>query len=223
MAGLGAALVGAGAVVSLGQTFVTEILRGGAAGFGLVLFSLGTGGALGMVAANTWGRKLSPVLVFCGSCTLAGASLFLAASMSSLLPGVFFVGLLGFFGAPGYAGGFTLMHQHVDDEVRGRVFGTLLTVIRVCMVFSLGFSPIVAGLLDGFMRFFFEHAVINFAAFSLNVAGVRLVLWMAGLLIGGSGLWAARRLQLNLRRRPPPRPTAELPAGVLPEDRIEGR
>jgi dTMP kinase len=217
MAGLGAALFGAGAVVSLGPTFVRRLLSGGPAGFGLVLFSLGMGAAMGVLLANTAGRKLSPVLVYTGSCTLAGASLVLAASMSSLIPGALFVGLVGLFGAPGYSAGFTLMHQHVSDELRGRVFGALLTVIRLCMVVSLALSPIFAGVVDELVRAVFPGAVLDFGAFRFNVAGVRITLWLAGVLIGGSGLWAGRRLWWKVRRGQR-RIAGELPAGVTPED-----
>jgi dTMP kinase len=224
MTGLGAAFVGAGAVVSLGATFVMTLLAGGAAGYGLILFSLGFGAAVGVLVANTAGRRLSPVLVFTGSCTLAGASLVLAASMTSLGPSTFFVGLLGFFAAPGYSGGFTLMHHHVSDDLRGRVFGALLTVIRVGMVISLGLSPIFAGFMDKLSRGLFPGAVVHLGAFSVNVAGVRVTLWLAGLLIGGSGIWAARRLwwkERAARRRGTGAvgPVAgELPHGVDPKD-----
>jgi len=175
-----------------------------------------------MLLANVVGKRFAPSFLFTGSCFLAGVSLFLAASMSSLPPGAFFVAAVGFFGAPGYSSGFTLMHQHVDDELRGRVFGALLTVIRICMVFSLALSPIVAGVAHKIITTIFPDAVIHFKAFSLNVAGVRVTLWMAGTIIAGSGLWAARRLQVSLRHPfagRPPRPVAgELTAGVRPED-----
>lgn len=220
MLGLGTAVVGAGAVVSLGPSFVRELLAGGAAGFGLVLFSLGLGASAGVLLANTLGRHLSPVLVYTGSCTLAGVSLFAAASMSSMAAGAFFVAMLGFFGAPGYSGGFTLMHQHVSDELRGRVFGALLTVIRICMVFSLGLAPIFAGVVDRLVRVVFPHAVVDFGAFSLNIAGVRITLWLAGLVIGGSGLWGARRLWWAQRHRRHVVVAGELPAGVRPEDKL---
>jgi len=218
MIGLGSALLGAGAVVSLGPVFVRELLAGGSAGFGLVLFSLGLGAAFGMLTANTVGRQLSPLVLFSGSIALGGASLFLAASMSSLAPAVFFVGLVGFFGAPGYSGGFTLMHNHVEDELRGRVFAALLMVIRICMVFSLGFSPVFAGINDRIVRAVFPSAVVNLGPLSFNVAGVRVTLWIAAVLIGGAGAWAGTRLRTWPRPASHPVLAGHLPAGVLPED-----
>jgi dTMP kinase len=216
MGGLGTALLGVGAVVSLGPTFVRELLAGGSAGFGLVLFGLGVGGGVGMLLTNTIGRKIPPMLLFTGSVMLAGASLVLAALMSSLGPGVAFVALLGLFGAPGYSAGFTLMHSHVDDQLRGRVFGALLTVIRICMVCSLALSPIVSGFVDRFVRRLFDGTVVHVGGLSVNIAGVRLSLVFAGVLIAAAGMWAFRRLRLVRPRRRPV--SGELVAGVMPED-----
>ena len=220
MVALGAALMGAGAVVSLGPIFVRELLAGGSAGFGLILFSMGLGAAFGALVANTAGNRIPPVLVFSASFTLAGAALFLAASTGSLAVGAFLVGLVGFFAAPGYSSGFTLMHQHTEDELRGRVFGALFTIIRLCMVVSLGLSPIMAGLIHRLVARLFEDTVVDLGPFAVNLAGVRITLWMAGLVIGGSGLWAGRRLAHIIKAERARMRRPALSAGVTPEDAV---
>jgi hypothetical protein len=41
-----------------------------------------------------------------------------------------------------YVTGFTVLHETVHDEIRGRTFATLYSVIRLCLLISLVISPL---------------------------------------------------------------------------------
>ena len=68
-----------------------------------------------------------------------------SASMSSLLPAFLLVAVLG--AAPGcaYVTGFTMLQESVADDMRGRTFATLYTIVRLCLLLSLTIWPFIAG------------------------------------------------------------------------------
>ena len=47
-----------------------------------------------------------------------------------------------------YVIGFTLLHEHVDDELRGRIFGALYMLVRLCLLIAFAVGPFLAGFLD---------------------------------------------------------------------------
>ena len=47
-----------------------------------------------------------------------------------------------------YVLGFTLLHENVEDELRGRVFSALYTLVRFCVLIAFAVGPFLAALLD---------------------------------------------------------------------------
>ena len=100
--------------------------------------------AIGAVGVSAMQRRLPKARVFTGSLLLAGAFLFLAACTSSLGPATLFVGLMGVTVGPVYVMGFVLLQQEVDDELRGRVFSSLNTLVRLCVLVSMVAGPLLS-------------------------------------------------------------------------------
>lgn len=197
LVGIGTGLLGGGMVVPLGPTFSKEVLRGGPAGFGLLLTALGTGTALGVVSLSALQRRLPRHRIFSGAVLGGGAFMLAGASMSSMLPALAFVTALGLCAGAVYVVGFTLLQENVGDEMRGRVFATLYTMVRFVLLAAMLLAPLLAGALDGLSnRAFGKHAVV----LGLDVAlpGTRLTLWLGGLLVVAAGVLAT----LTLRRWP---------------------
>ena len=94
---------------------------------------------------------------------------------------VVLTGVFGMFAGTGYVSGFTIIQERVDDELRGRMFATLYTIIRFCLLLSLAVSPWLASLLDSLSKALFDDRVIDFG-FRLFVPGVRLTFWLGGLM-----------------------------------------
>ena len=73
-----------------------------------------------------------------------GGFLVLAASFSTLAPAALFIGGVGACAGTTYVTGFTVLQENVSDELRGRTFATLYTVVRLCLLISLTISPLWA-------------------------------------------------------------------------------
>lgn len=195
--GIGTGLLGGGMVVPLGPTFSKEVLRGGPAGFGLLLTALGTGTALGVVSLSALQRRVPRHRIFSGAVLGGGVSMLAGAAMSSMLPALAFVTALGLCAGAVYVVGFTLLQENVDDEMRGRVFATLYTTVRFVLLAAMLLAPLLAGALDGLSRRVFGKRVVVLGL-AVALPGTRLTLWLGGLLVVAAGVMAT----LTLKRWP---------------------
>ncbi len=210
--GLATGLIGGGMLVPLGPVFSETVLDAGAAGFGILIFALGTGVALGVIALSVFQRHIPKPQVFATSVLGAGASLLVAASMSSLGLASLFVGGVGVCAGSVYVLGFTLLHENVEDELRGRIFSALYTLVRFCVLLAFAVGPFLSGLLS---RLFPDE--ITVAGISIATPGVRLTLWLAGLIIMGAGFLAFASLRAARSAAPAPRTTTALDELLLQE------
>jgi dTMP kinase len=198
--GLACGLIGGGMLIPLGAVFSTEVLDAGPAGYGLFTTALGFGVAIGAVGVSAMQRRLPKARVFTGSLLLAGAFLFLAASTSSLGPATLLVGLMGVTVGPVYVMGFVLLHEEVDDELRGRVFSSLSTLVRLCVLVSMVAGPLLAALLNGLSVRWFGGA-IEVGGVTIAIPGVRLTLWLAALIIMGAAVLALHSVRAGQRSK----------------------
>ncbi|MFN0092144.1 MAG: MFS transporter [Acidimicrobiales bacterium] len=190
--GLGTGLIGGGMLVPLGPLFLHDVLGAGSAGFGLFTFVLGLGVASGVLALTALQRKLQKKAAFTACVFGAGACLFCAASTTTLTPAAVFVGGVGVCAGAVYVLGFTLLHESVDDELRGRIFAALYTLVRLCVLIAFSAGPLVSELLSAVSdRFGGEVSPIGF---DIAIPGVRLTMWLAALIILGAGLLSLRIL-----------------------------
>ena len=192
--GLATGLIGGGMLVPLGPLFSEQVLHAGTAGFGLFIFALGTGVAVGVVLLSIFQRHIPKARVFAASVFVAGASLIMAASMSALGFAALFVSVLGVCAGSVYVLGFTLLHESVDDDLRGRIFSALYTLVRFCVLIAFAVGPFLSDLLDRLSQRF-VHGSISVFGLGIAVPGVRLTLWLAGLIIMGAGVLAAMSLR----------------------------
>ncbi len=194
MLALGTGLIGGGMIVPLGPVFAEEVLASGPTGFGLLLTALGTGMAIGVVLLSAFQKKIPKAMVFTASVVGAGIALIIAASMSTLAPAFLAILGMGVFTGSVYVLGFTILHETVDDDLRGRTFSTLYTLVRFCLLLSFALAPLLAGALNRFSQNAFEGSV-EILSFTVSLPGVRLALWLAGAIIVVAGLLAIRSLR----------------------------
>ncbi len=202
MIGLAGGLIGGGAIVPLGPTVATEVLHGGSSAFGLLMSALGVGAAIGVVTLLWLQRRLPRQAVFTSSVIATGVAIIAVGSMSSLGPAFSLVAVLGAGAGCAYVTGFTMLQESVSDDMRGRTFATLYTIVRVCLLLSLTIAPFVAGALNAIS----EHTVngrVHIGSVSVALPGVRLTMWLGGAVTILSGLAARRRM-----RRPMPAESA---------------
>jgi len=195
MLGLGFGLIGAGAMIPLGPSFAQEVLEGGSAAFGVLMTALGFGAATGVVTLLWLQGRLPRITVFCFGVIGTGVFLVLAASFSALAPAAFLIGGVGACAGTTYVTGFTVLQESVSDELRGRTFATLYTVVRLCLLISLTVSPLFADFWDWVTRALLDNQAITVGPYSYALPGVRIALWCGGLitLVAGGFAWRSIR------------------------------
>ena len=194
MIGLAGGLIGGGAIVPLGPTVATDVLHGGPSAFGLLMTALGVGAALGVVTLLWLQRRLPRQAVFTIAVVATGGSIIAVASMSSLGPAFLLVAVLGAGAGCAYVTGFTMLQESVSDDMRGRTFSTLYTIVRVCLLLSLTIAPFVAGALNAISQHTLNGRA-RIGSFHISLPGVRLALWLGGGVTVLSGLAARRRMR----------------------------
>jgi dTMP kinase len=198
--GLATGLIGGGMLVPLGDIFSKEVLGAGASGFGVFVAALGLGVGAGIIGVSTRQTTIRKDRAFVISVFGAGVALLLGASMWTLPLAAISVAVMGVFAGSVYVLGFALVHENIDDEVRGRVFVGLLTLAKLCILFSMAIGPLLAELLDRA-----SNSLVNGEidiGIEISVPGVRLALWLAGALVLGASVLAARSLRAPRRSVP---------------------
>ena len=186
MLAIATGLVGGGMLVPLGPRFAKETLGGGSASFGLLLTALGIGVASGIIGLSVLQRRLPHMQVFVVAVFGAGISILVGASMSDLRLALFFVSLLGVFAGAIYVLGFTLLQTNVADGLRGRIFATLYTMVRFCLLLAFAIAPFLSSLLDKLSRDLLDRR-LEIGGLQISVPGTRLTLWLGGLIILSAG------------------------------------
>jgi len=130
--------------------------------------------------------------------------MFFGVSMAGFWLAALGVAGLGLFAGATYVLGFTLLQQHTGADLRGRIFTTLLTLVRLCVMLALLMGPVLATIFNGLARAATgdpepEVPTWSFFGFDLAIPGVRLTLWLASAIIFGAGVLAARSMQLRIR------------------------
>ena len=192
--GLATAVMGAGMVFLLGARFVDEVIVGREADFHAVLFALGVGMAAGVGSASALQNRINRTRGFTWSLIGAGVVLLAAASVDRLSLMIPLVVMLGMLAGPSYVLGFTLLHENVANEVRGRVFSALLVLVRLCVLIALAIGGVLADLLDGLSDLWWGREVSVLGA-QVELPGVRLTMWLAAMIIivaGALATWSLR-------------------------------
>jgi len=171
--GMVGAFVAAGAVIGLARTFVGD-LGGGEAAYGVLFGAVFTGLAVGIAAGPKVFAQFSRRRLFGASLTTAGIFLVLLAVIPNLVLAVFIVIFLGAFSGICWVTGFTMLGMEVHDEVRGRTFAFVQSLIKVTLVAVLAISPLIAAA-------FGEHT-LKFKNTELNYNGAAITILIAGVI-----------------------------------------
>jgi dTMP kinase len=171
--GMVGAFSAAGAVIGLARTFVGD-LGGGDAAYGVLFGSVFTGLAIGIAFGPKIFSQFSRRRLFGASLTTSGLFLVLLALISNLVLSVIIVAILGAFSGIAWVTGFTMLGMEVHDDVRGRTFAFVQSIIRITLVAVLAIAPIIAATIG-------EHSY-QFENFTLDYNGAQITIGIAGLL-----------------------------------------
>jgi len=174
--GMIGAFIAAGAVIGLARTFVGD-LGGGDAGYGVLFGSVFTGLAIGIAFGPKIFAQFSRRRLFGASLTIAGTFLVLLAAIPNFTLAVFIVIILGAFSGVCWVTGFTMLGLEVHDDVRGRTFAFMQSMIRVTLVAVLAISPIIAAYIGEYrIKVRNTEVAYNGAAITLLFAGLFAIL-----------------------------------------------
>ena len=205
LVGMLGALAAGGTVIALGRLFAESVLAGGDAAYGLLFGFLFLGIAAG-VALGPWALgDLSRRRVFGPSITGAGLSLVFMALVPSLALATIATVFVGAFAGVAYVVGITLLGLEIEDELRGRMFGLVQSLMRIDLLLVTATAPFIAGAIG-----------VRTGPLGIDVNGVSVVLLVGGLLATLVGLVSYRQmddrpgvpLRKDLLRRLSSKPTA---------------
>ena len=174
--GMVGAFSAAGAVIGLARTFVGD-LGGGDAAYGVLFGAVFTGLAIGIAIGPKIFAQFSRRRLFGASLTTSGIFLVLLALISNLVLSVIIVTILGAFSGIAWVTGFTMLGMEVHDEIRGRTFAFVQSLIRITLVAVLAIAPIIAATI-GEHRYEFQNLTLDYngAQITIGIAGLIAVL-----------------------------------------------
>jgi len=170
--GMLGAFFAAGAVIGLARTFVGDLNAGDAA-YGILFGAVFTGLALGISLGPKVFAQFSKRRIFGAALTISSFFLILLALITNLVLAIFITIILGAFAGVSWVSGFTMLGLEVADEVRGRTFAFVQSLIRISLVLVLAISPVIAAAI-GRHTFKFENFEVTYngAAFTMLAAGI---------------------------------------------------
>jgi len=203
LVGMLGALAAGGAVIAQGKLFALSVLGGGDAAYGLLFGSMFLGIAAGVALGPRAMGDLSRRRVFGPSIVGAGASLVFMSLVPNLFLATVATLFIGAFAGVAYVVGITLLGLEIEDELRGRMFGLVQSLMRIDLLLVTATTPFIAGAIgrrDG--------------PFGITINGVSVTLFVGGLLALLVGIVSFRQMDdrpgvplrkdlvSRLRRRP---------------------
>lgn len=186
---MGVALAGGGIIIVIGKPFATDVLLTGSTGFPALLTAFGLGTASGIVLVTVFGSRIvHKDVVFSLALLVTGASLAATGLVSTLFGAAAWIAAMGLGTGGAYVLGFSHLHEQVIDEVRGRTFAALFSLMRIGLLLSMMVALPLANLFDGVIP-------------GLLSEGMRVVPLLGGGLIflgGLATLWRVRRILVAL-------------------------
>ena len=184
--GMIGAFSAAGAVIGLARTFVGG-LGGGDAAYGILFGAVFTGLAIGIAFGPKIFAQFSRRRLFGASLTTAGFFLVFLALIPNLVMAVFTVTILGAFSGITWVTGFTMLGLEVQDEVRGRTFAFVQSLIRITLVAVLAIAPLIAAAF-GVKTFQIENV-------TFNINGAQVTILIFGLIAALIGYISYRQMR----------------------------
>ena len=189
--------IGGGSVYILGAPFAQQVLSATGSKFTLILTFLLFGVVIGAALAPLLSKRFSPEKWFGRAVFGFGADIILFSLIDvyvlSLVVILFGGVLLGYLLVSAY----TLLHHNLEEEIRGRVFAAMQTIMRTCLLVSMGVFATVAWLFSKWIPWKPEkpvHKIINFGFVTKSIYPSMLALMIGGVLVIIGGIISMRSI-----------------------------
>ncbi|MGN6300447.1 MAG: dTMP kinase [Angustibacter sp.] len=189
--GMLGAFAAGGFVIGLAQSFVGA-LGAGPPGYGVLFGAVFVGMAAGMWVAPRLLAEFSRRRLFGLAIGAAGGWLVLMSLVPNIVLAVFFTIGLGACAGAAWVTGYTLLGLEVGDDVRGRTFAFVQSMVRVVLISVLAIGPVVAAAFSKGLGL--PHTVHLTDDVSLTYTGVMATFLLAGLIALAIGLVSFRQM-----------------------------
>ncbi len=176
--GMLGAFFAAGAVLGLARTFVGDLNAGNAA-FGVLFGAVFTGLALGIWLGPKIFGQFSRRRIFGLSLTISSSFLIILSLVSNLVFAILMTVFVGAFAGLSWVTGFTMLGMEVEDEVRGRTFAFVQSLIRITLILVLAIAPAVAAAV-GRHEFNVDKVHLHYSGAAFTMFGAGII----GLIVG---------------------------------------
>src|SRR3954453_1869982 len=176
---------GAGTTISLGRLYV-DLLGGGDAAYGMLFGAVFLGLAAGIAGGPRLLGEYSRRRLFGIAVTIGGIALTLVAISPNLVLSLLIVIFVGSFAGIAWVTGLTLLGREVSDELRGRTFALVQSLVRLELLFVLAVAPVLVGLIG-------EHS-FRVGQVSVRADGVTAIMLAGGLVAVAVGLVSYRQM-----------------------------
>lgn len=192
LSSIGMAILGAGSIYSLGVFYSDQVLKVATGGFGYLLSVLGVGLTLGSIFSGFIGRHFSKERLFNDSIFFFGLALVLFASIPKFEFALLFSFVAGIALASLTVAAYTILQEKVGDEIRGRIFTALESLLRISLLVSL---VLTSGLADAIG----ENRILSVGGLSLRLNGAQTTLFIGGVVVIMASFYAFRHIRPDLR------------------------
>lgn len=169
--GIVGAFAAGGVVIGLGRVFVSD-LGAGDPGYGVLFGSVFLGLGLGMWRGPRVVQQVSRRRLFGLSLVSAGVFMVFVAVVGHMAVVAVLVVGVGFSAGIAWITGYTLLGLEVADDVRGRAFAFVQSLVRLALALVLAAAPLVAGLIG-------THQILVTENVTLAYSGTQLTFLLA--------------------------------------------
>jgi dTMP kinase len=184
--GIVGAFAAGGVVIGLARVFVGD-LGGGDPAYGILFGAVFAGLAAGMWFGPRVLRGLSRRRLFGISLTAAGLLLVGLALLQDLVLVTILTLTIGLCAGVAWITGYTLLGLEVEDNVRGRTFAFVQSMIRLVLALVLAAAPALAGVIG-------THSIRVSADLTLHYTGASITFLLAAVVLAGVGVSAYRQM-----------------------------
>ena len=183
--GIIGAFAAGGAVIGAGHTYVTS-LGAGNASYGVLFGAVFVGLGLGMALAPRVAREMSRRRIFGLAIVLAGFCLLLTSIAPHVIIAMIVIVGVGFGGGVAFLSGITLLGTEISDDMRGRVFAFIQSLVRIVLILTLAAVPFIVGRIGQTHTHLFGTTI--------TIDGTRIVLALGAILAMGAGVFCYRMM-----------------------------
>jgi dTMP kinase len=177
--GMTGAFAAAGVVIGLGETYISDTLHGGDAGWGIMFSAIFVGLAAGMYVGPHFLRGFSRRRLFGLSIATAAVPLALIALVPNLVVVTIFVVILGACAGIAYMTGYTIVGLEVNDDTRGRTLAFLYSALRVILFTGIIVATLIAAGITSLARSISGSGSVTVGHVTYAVIGYNIVLLLA--------------------------------------------